>query len=284
MLVLIGFGLAIQLFYHFDFTHLRFPGVLQRIGVVYFVVTILFLKLDQRILDYLFGVLLIGYYLIMTQVPVPDGHLPNLEPSTNLAAFVDRLVFSTRHIYKQTRYWDPVGLLTTLPAICTSLLGVRIAVWMKSAKLSSHGKILRLSAAGVVCLVLGIIADKFFPINKQLWTSSYVLFTGGICILALTACYWLIDVRGYRKLFWPFLIFGTNALTAYIVSEVLPGVLDLFKITIRGQQVSVMKLTYYFFSRFMTPNNASLLSAVFFVFFVWLLLSPLFKRNIILKI
>ncbi|MDB5021661.1 MAG: hypothetical protein JWQ28_2788, partial [Pedobacter sp.] len=125
MLILIALGLSIFLFSRFDFTHLRFPGVLQRIGIVYFISTIIYLKTAQRTRDWLFGMLLVIYYLLLTYVPIPDGHAPNLTPHHNVAAWLDRAIFTTNHMYRHTVYWDPVGLLSTLPAIATALFGDR---------------------------------------------------------------------------------------------------------------------------------------------------------------
>src|ERR1700712_95239 len=128
MLLIIGIGLGIQLFYHFDFATLRYPGVLQRIGVVYFISTILYLKLGNRALTYVFAFCLLSYYFLMLFVPAGGGRPTNLEPDTNLAAYIDRAVFTLNHMKKDTRLWDPLGLLSTLPAIGSTLFGVGIGL------------------------------------------------------------------------------------------------------------------------------------------------------------
>ena len=286
MLLLIVIGLSIQLIYRWDFQHLRFPGVLQRIAVVYFISTLLYLKFSSRALNYIFAFALIGYYIIMTFVPVPDGHLPNLEPATNMAAYIDRWVFSVDHLYKPSGgIWDPVGLLSTLPAIGTTLFGVKVGVWLKRTDLDPRDKTIGLFIAGILAIVAGLIMDLFFPINKSLWTSSYVLYSAGICTVGFTLTYWFVDLKNRGKGLWPFLVFGTNAISAYILSEVSPGLIDLLTLNIHGQRVSGMKLLYsQLFLPFFSPQNASLLSAVCFVLFIWLLMLPLYRKHIIIKL
>jgi predicted acyltransferase len=285
MVTLIAIGLAISFFYRPDFSHLRFPGVLQRIGLVYFLTTVLFLKVNLRALDWILGLILIGYYVIMTCIPIPGGYAPNINPETNIAAFIDRAVFSIDHLWRFTKTWDPVGLLSTLPAIATTLFGVRVGVWLKRPDKNSFTKCKWLLIAGVITIVLGLLTDMIFPINKALWTSSYVLYTGGICTIGLALTYWLVDIKGYSKICWPFLVFGTNAISAYVLSEVLPGVFDLFKFNIKGSPVTGMKVVYrLLISPGLSAEAASLLSAVVFVFLIWIIMYPLYKRKIIIKI
>ena len=285
MVLLIVIGLSIQLFYRFDFQHLRFPGVLQRIGVVYFIATVLYLKLSNRTLNYIIAFTLIFYYVIMTFVPVPGGHPPNLNPATNLAAYIDRLVFSVDHLNRFTKMWDPVGLLSTIPAVATGLFGIKAGIWLRRTDIDNQSKTIWLLIAGISAIVAGLITDIFFPINKALWTSSYVLYSAGICTAGLTITYWLVDIKQYGKGLWPFLVFGTNAISAYVLSEIVPGLIDLIKISINNRSVTGMKLLYsQLFLPHLSPENASLLSAVCFVLFIWLLMYPLYKKRILIKL
>lgn len=285
MLTLIAIGLAISFFYRPDFSHLRFPGVLQRIGIVYFLTTLLFLKLNSRVLDWVFVSILVSYYLIMTYVPVPDGHQANLSPETNIAAFIDRAVFSTDHLWKFTKNWDPLGLLSTLPAIATTLLGVKAGALLKRTDKDSQTKFKSLLIGGAIAIILGLLADLVFPINKSLWTSSYVLYSGGICTVCLALTFWLVDVKGHHQLFWPFLVFGTNAISAYVLSEVLPGIIDFAKFNIKGGTVTGTKVVYkLLLSSTFSPELTSLVSAVVFVFLIWMMMYPLYKNKIIIKI
>lgn len=284
MILLIAIGLSFQLFSHFDFHNLRYPGVLQRIGVVYFISTVLFLKFSTRALDYTIAIALIGYFLIMTLVPVPDGHSANLDPSTNIAAYIDRLVFSVKHLYKPAKTWDPVGLLSTIPAIATTLFGVKVGLWLRRADVDPVNKANGLFVSGIILVLSGLAADLFFPINKALWSSSYVLYAAGICTLGLTLTYWFVDIKNRGKNLWPFLVFGTNAITAYILAEIMPSLIDLIRIHTEYGTISGRKILYNEFLLCLSPNDSSALSAVCFVLFIWLILYPLYRRRIMIKL
>jgi predicted acyltransferase len=285
MLTLIALGLSIFLFNRFDFAHLRFPGVLQRIGVVYFICTIIYLKTSQKTRDWLFVLILVTYYLLLTYVPIPDGHQPNLTPEYNLAAWIDRAVFSTNHMYRHTKLWDPVGLLTTWPAIATTLFGIRIAELLKQKDVSTTKTCGKLILIGISATALGLIVDLIFPINKQLWTSSYVLYAGGLCTLGLTIAYWLIDVKGYKKHVWLGVVFGTNAISAYVLSEIMPGIINYIKLPYHGVKTNGMRFFYEaVFLPFFSPVNASLLFACAYVLFIWLIMYVLYKKNIVIKV
>jgi predicted acyltransferase len=281
MLLLIGFGLAIQLCYHFDFTHLRFPGVLQRIGLVYFIAVFLFLKLNDRMLSYLFVLLLISYYLLLLYVPTPEG-TGNLDPGSNLAAYIDTLVFSPQHLYRFAKT-DPCGLLGTLPSTASTLSGILVGRRIKRPD-QTKDKLKWLLAAGTISIAAGLLWAIVFPLNKALWTSSYVLYTSGICTLCLTIFYYIIDIKGHKSYTWIFIVFGSNALAAYILSEVLPALIDLFKYHSVTQTVQGMKLFYILYSNLFIPKIASLLSALTFTILIWLIMLVFYKRKIIIKI
>lgn len=285
MLILVGLGLSIFLFYKFDFAHLRFPGVLQRIGVVYFITTVIYLKTTAKTRYWLFGIILLSYYIIMNFIPVPDGHPANLTPQYNLAAWVDRAVFSLNHMYKYAKGWDPVGLLSTWPAIATALFGIAAGEILKNKTLAPKSKCSRLIVIGIIATISGLLANLVFPINKQLWSSSYVLYTGGLATLGLTVAYWLIDIRGYKKAAWFFVVFGTNAISAYVLSEIMPGLINFIKVNQNGNKMRGMSIIYetVFLPNF-SPANASLLFSVCFVLLIWLAMYILYKKNIIIKV
>jgi predicted acyltransferase len=221
-IILILISLGIQLILHPGFDHLRFPGVLQRIGVVFFICAFLYIKTSQRVRDVLFVLILIGYYVVMTFMPVPDTGVASLLPETNMGAWVDRMVFSTNHLWVESRTWDPEGLLGTLPAIATGLFGIRVGSWLKRKDPDDGIRVSWMFTYGVLAVVLGLIWGLFFPINKALWTSSFVLYTGGWATIALAFSYWLIDVQGYRAFTGIFIPFGANAITAYVLSDFVP--------------------------------------------------------------
>src|ERR1700691_2865152 len=204
----------------------RIPGVLQRIGICYFAASILYLYVRPRTRAWIAAALLIGYWILMRFVPVPrlgvpGRDMPFLHPDANLGAYLDRrfllhLWGSSSRLYEITR--DPEGLLSTLPAIATALLGVFTGEWLRSNR-SPKNKALGMLAFGVIGLILGETWGIWFPINKNLWTSSFVLFTAGFGLICLALCYWATDIKRWRGAWTkPFLIFGRNAITAYTIA------------------------------------------------------------------
>jgi predicted acyltransferase len=266
-----------HLIFHPSFANIRIPGVLPRIAVVYFVCTFLYVKTSQKTRDWLFAILLIGYYLVMNFVPVPGVGTPNLHPETNIGAWVDRLVFTPDHLWADSKTWDPEGLLGTFPAIATGLFGIRMASWLKRKDREDSVKVSWLFIYGILALVAGMVWNLFFPINKALWTSSFVLYTGGMATLGLTFTYWLVDVQGYKKYIYFFLPFGANAITAYVLSNYVPFFLGMIKI---NRQNTYQLLFQPFFS----PVNASLASAVFLVLLLWVIMQILYVRKIFIKV
>ncbi|MDB5110768.1 MAG: N-acetylglucosamine transporter, partial [Mucilaginibacter sp.] len=227
--------------------------------------------------DWLFAILLIGYYLLMVFVPVPDTGHASLEPATNMGAWLDRLVFSTNHLWSESHTWDPEGLLGTLPAIVTGLFGIRVGSWLKRKDRDDSVKVSWMLTYGVIAIVVGLIWDMFFPINKALWTSSFVLYTGGWATSALAICYWLIDVQGYKRFTKPFVAFGANAITAYILSSYIPHYLN--KIKPGGSSIYQLLFAPHF-----SPFNASVASAVLLVLIIWVIMWILYSRKIIIKV
>ncbi len=275
-LLLIAISLIKQITFH-GFEHLRFPGVLQRIGVVYFICTVIYIKTSQKTRDWLFAILLIGYYIVMVYLPVPDTGHASLDPATNMGAWLDRLVFSTNHLWAESHTWDPEGLLGTLPAIATGLFGIRVGSWLKRKDKEDKVKVIRMVAFGVVSVIVGLLWGMVFPINKALWSSSFVLYTGGWATIGLAACYWVIDVKGYKRFVIPFVAFGVNAITAYVLSDFIPHYLN--KVRIGGSPIYQLVFAPYF-----SPFNASLASAITLVLLIWLLMWILYLRKIIIKV
>ncbi|WP_133127237.1 acyltransferase family protein [Legionella nagasakiensis] len=207
-------GLALNLFPHFDFTTLRFFGVLQRIAICYFFASLIFLTTRPQTQAFILFAILIIYWFLLTKIPVPFYGANHLTPSENLAAFLDRLLFSSLHLYGKV--YDPEGLLSTLPAIATALLGNLTGFWLLSIR-SKKQKLTGLCCAGTLLAIFGWLWGMEFPLNKALWTSSYVLWTGGLALFVLAICYWLIEVKNWEHWIEPFKIFGTNAMLAYVL-------------------------------------------------------------------
>jgi predicted acyltransferase len=277
MILLIVISLTIQFILHPNFATLRYPGVLQRIAVVFFICAVLYLKTSQKTRDWLFVILLIGYYVVMTFVPVPDTGVASWAPTTNMGAWLDRLVFTPTHLWRESHIWDPEGLLGTFPAICTGLFGIRVGSWLKRTDREDSVKVSWMLTYGVVAVVAGLFWGLFFPINKALWSSSFVLYAGGWATIGLGISYWLIDIQGNKRFAMPFVAFGSNAITAYILSDFVPHYMN--KIRIGG-----LSIYNTVFSPYFSPFNASLASAITLVLLLWVLMWILYLRKITIKV
>ena len=284
--IIFGLGLALQGFPHYDLHHVRIFGVLQRIALSYLVAAAIVLSTGIRGQAAALIGLLLGYWILMTSVPVPGVGRGVLEPDMNLSNWLDLHVIGTNHLPHDTRTWDPEGILSTAGAIATVLCGVLVGHWLRSNRRVST-KAVGLVGAGGVALVIGLIWSRTFPINKSLWTGSYVIFSAGIACLVLALIYWLVDMNGHRGWARPFLVFGTNSITAYWLSSLLAILLDWIVIAgPAGGEALVLKAYLYetFLASWLWPANASLAYAVMYVL-LWLgLLSILYRRRIVIKI
>lgn len=284
-LILFGLGITFALFPFFDFSSVRIPGVLQRIATVYFVCAILFIKADKKALFITFIGILVAYFLVMTFVPVPGVGAANLEKESNLAAWFDRLIFTEAHTWILSKTWDPEGFLSTFPAICSGLFGVFMGMILKSKDRGEENKVAWLFSYGIIAFILGLIWNMFFPINKSLWTSSFVLYTGGLASMGLALCYWLIDVQGYKKFTKPWVIYGVNAITVFFVSSIIARSLNLIMVNLSGKSVTLKGWFYeQFFTPYFSPYNASLAGAISFVLIWYVILWMMYRKNIIIKV
>lgn len=261
--ILIGLGLLLGAFpyYNLDISHLRFPGVLQRIGLAFTLAAAAVLFLRPRGQAVVTAALLLGYWAAMMLVPVPGGRAGDLSKDGSLAAYVDRTVLGTNHLWASARTWDPEGLLSTLPAVATVLLGVFAGRWMRSDR-SPADRLVGLFLAGNAALVIGLIWDAAFPINKNLWTSSYAVFTAGMALHTLAVCYWVVDVRGGRRWAMPFAWFGMNAIFAFFLSGVMARLLHLVRIDGRTLKEVIFAGA---FDSWLPAHDASLAFALCFV-------------------
>ncbi|TDG37382.1 DUF5009 domain-containing protein [Pedobacter changchengzhani] len=268
------------------FQTVRIMGVLQRIGIVFIISSLLFIKLSTKNILRVFVGILILYWLLMCFVPVPGVGFANMEKETNLAAWIDRGVLTTAHTWALSITWDPEGVLSTLPAIATCLFGVLVGVYIRRKEIDTPTKITWLFAIGTLCAIAGLIWDLQFPINKALWTSSYVLYTGGLATIAFALCYWLIDVQGYKKFTTPFVIYGVNAITVFFLSSFIPRLLNLIKVTNNKGVRDGLLVHFYqrFYVPYFSPINASVVWAVSYVLAFYVLLWFMYKKNIIIKV
>ena len=291
-LILFGLGLFLSLFPRMftdpleAFKTVRIPGVLQRIAVVFFVSAVIFIKTTEKTqLRTLIG-LLVGYWFLMTFIPVPGVGYANLEKETNLGAWLDRTLLTEAHLWRSARTWDPEGILSTLPAIGTGLFGVLIGSWLRRKDKPDAVKISWMFSIGLLAVISGLIWDLFFPINKALWTSSFVLYTGGLATLGLALSYWLIDVQGYKKGTKPFVVYGVNAITVFFLSGLIPRILTMIKVKMPdGSETGAKEWMYQtFFTPYFSPITASLAGAITFIL-IWLaILWWMHSKKIIIKV
>jgi len=267
---------------------IRIEGVLQRIALCYLFSSVLILRLDWRGQVLAILACLVGYWVLMRFVPVPGFGVPThaiplLDPNRNLAAWLDRKLFMG-HLYEGTR--DPEAVLSTIPAIATTLIGVLTGEWLRSAA-SARRKVAWMLALGVVGVVAGKVFNAWFPINKKLWTSSYVLFTGGLAVVCLAFCYWLLDIKqGRGRWTMPALVLGTNAIAAYAFSELLAKALDAGRVHLcTGQVLSWHEFLYQrLFAPLASTPKASLLYSLVFVLVCWTVSWVLYRKRIFIKI
>ncbi|MDX2032551.1 MAG: DUF5009 domain-containing protein [Blastocatellia bacterium] len=277
LIVLHGFPYTLE-----KFSHIRIPGVLQRIAVCYFFASIIFLKLRWRGQAIVAWALLLGYWLAMKTIAAPGFAPGDLSMEGSLASWVDRTLLPG-HIYKPQ--YDPEGILSTIPAISTCLSGVLAGQWMMT-KREPLDKAAGLFGAGVLCVIVGWCWNLAFPINKALWTSSYVVFTSGMALVLLGLCYWSIDIKGVTRWTKPFVIFGVNALALYIGSSwMLRMLLYIQRPKMDGTPGDLRSWAYeHLFATWLSPYNASLGYALAYVL-LWLgLMTILYRRKIFIKV
>jgi predicted acyltransferase len=248
--------------------HIRFLGVLQRIGIVYIVAALISLRASRRTILVLAAAILLGYWALLTRAPLEP-------PAATLAARVDRAVLGMKHIWSISETWDPEGPLSTIPAVATALLGIAAAPWVRARNVRM------LTIAGFAALAVGWGWGRVFPINKNLWTSSYVVFTAGFACVLLALSIWIIDIRGAKKWATPFVVFGVNPLVAFVGSGLMARLLSLIKIG----GVSLQVLSYRTFLKpYFADEFGSFLWALSFVL-VWLaILWVMYRRGIVLKV
>lgn len=276
-------GLMLALVPKFNFETVRIPGVLQRISIVFLACSLIYFKTNWLAQLRIVIILLVGYFVLMTMIPVPGVGDANLEPETNLGAWMDRLLLKG-HLWAQSKTWDPEGLLSTLPAIATGLIGVLSGQLFSKIEQSAE-RVIWLFFIGSFLIVGGLAWGMVFPINKALWTSSYVLYSGGIAMQFLAACYWLIDVQGIKKWSTPFIYYGMNAIFVFVVSGLLAKLLFLTKIGDGENEISLWSYIYQnVYASWLSPMNASLAFAMTLILFFLLILWQMYKRKIFVKV
>jgi predicted acyltransferase len=224
--VLILLGLIYNNLLSFEWSEMRWPGVLQRIGVCYFLAAIIVVHTKWRTQAIIVGAVLILYWLAAALIPVPGFGAGDMTMEGCLSSYIDQQLIPGELYYT---YGDNEGFISTFPAICTVLLGALAGHWLRSARSGSR-KAASLAIAGGVCVAVGYVWSFAFPIIKIIWTSSYTLFSGGLCLMLLALFYWIIDVKGYRKWTLFFIVIGVNPITIYFLQRFVnfDGIAEFF--------------------------------------------------------
>ncbi len=308
--VVTGFWLAGSVIVPYNVGTMRIPGVLQRIAVCYLIVSILFLHTNWKHQAIIGGGLLLLYWLLMTAIPVPGCDVTTIDDKAcNLAAYLDRLILTEAHIWRSAKVFDPEGILSTIPALVTTISGVLTGTWLLKAEphaltggtnlatnvplANASGSAFALNKAagmfffGTVLLAAGWSWSLVFPLNKSLWTSSYVLYTSGLALLTLAFCYYFIDIKGYKRWAKPFVIFGVNALALFIFSGIMARLLGMIRFAGPevGNEITLQQLIFdNIFLSILSPINASLAYAISFILLWLFLMWLLYRRRIYIKV
>jgi len=291
--ILFLLGIVVNSFPFFELVHMRFYGVLQRIAVCYLVVGLFYLW-DRRVGTKVaaLAVALVGYWVLLRWVPVPGAGMPGrdfpfMDQTENMVSWLDRLLLKG-HLYLP---WtthdvrDPEGLLSDLPAIGTALIGLLTGLWLRGQS-AVKTKAAGLAAAAVGCLGCGYLWSLWFPLNKNMWTSSYVLVAAGYSLSLLTVVFWLVEVKGWRKGWtWPWLVLGSNAIVAYMISELLPGVIGSIAIPVDGKHESLQVfLAAPIYALIANPGWAAFAYAVTYTAVCFVPVWMLYRKRIFVKV
>jgi predicted acyltransferase len=298
--ILILLGIFVNSFPFFELPHMRFYGVLQRIGICYLVVGLFYLW-DQRVWTKVAGVVvaLVGYWILVRWVPVPGAGMPGrdipfMDKSMNLVSWLDRLLMP-HHLYLE---WsgpdphnlrDPEGLLSDLPAFGTALIGMLAGIWLRGQR-AVRSTALGLAAGAVTCLALGYLWSLEFPLNKNMWTSSFVLVAAGYSLTVLTLSYWAMDVLGWGKgqskgLAYPWLVLGSNSIAVYMFSEVIPGAVEHIHFMSDGKQTNPLAwFADHVLAHIPDPGWAAFGYSVFTLAYCFIPVWIMYKKKIFLKV
>jgi predicted acyltransferase len=282
--ILFGLGLLLNGFPFYDLSDLRIPGVLQRIAVCYLAAALITLKTRISSQVWIMAGILIAYWLMLRFIPVPGVGAGSLEQGSNLASYVDGLLLRG-HLWYNVQAYDPEGILSTIPAIGTTLFGVLTGHWLRSSR-SIADKAVGMFVTGLVLLVSGQILNIYIPINKGIWTSSYAVFMAGMAMVCLAVSCWLIDVKGHTKAATPFVIFGMNAITAYVFSELLSKAIRAVEVTLAdGRKISLKRYIFNgVYAPWGTGKFASMIFAWNVVFITFLLVWWMWRKQWFLKV
>ncbi len=275
--------------------HWRIMGVLQRIGLAYIVAALLTQNRTVKRQIVTVAALLFGYWIVMTVIPVPDsgvmGYRTLNDAPRTMAAWWDRFLLDWsrfglgNHTWVNSLTWDPEGILSTVPAIATAVLGNLAGQWI-AAKRPLVDRLNGLFGAGALGMMVGLVWNWVFPINKSIWTSSYVVFTAGMACVSLATIMWLVDVNGLKRWTKPFVIYGMNPMVAFVGSAVIERLIySVIYVSFQGKSVPLESAMYQVgFASWLSPVNASLAFAIAFVLMFYGILYVLYRKQIFFKV
>ncbi|WP_061249912.1 acyltransferase family protein [Leptospira alstonii] len=289
---LILIGLFLNFFGEWSFAELRIPGVLQRIGFVYWVVASLYLVFPgKKVWIFLIPILLVHTWILVSFSP-PGQSIVSLGPGKDIGAWIDRTIFGEKHLWKFSKTWDPEGSFSGVSSIVTSLFGVFCgSILFLKEENGGKKRIPILFGFGILLALVGLLWNRTLPINKSLWTGSYAVYTAGLAFFCIGFFEFLnlqLHARNgsiLETLFQPFLVFGKNAILVFVGSGIVARILNLW--TIPGENGKSIGVKVYLFSKIVLiadPYLASLLYAIFHLSAWWGILSFLDKRKIYIKV
>lgn len=286
-------GFLLAYYVRFDLSRVRIPGVLARLALCSLFASLIYRQIlkvaEEARLQAVLGItaiILLGYWALMMFVPAPGGVAGDLTPSGNLGAWLDRTIIGTAHLWSTSKTWDPEGLLSTLPAIGTALTGIAAGLVLNGQRSQVEKTVIFLTA-GAASMAVGMAWDQRFPINKQLWTSSYVLLSSGLAAMTLAICYWFIDVHQRRRFLHPLVVMGMNPLALFVLSGWMVKTLLWIKLTnAEGKPVALYNWIYtraFLPMGLGGPKNTSLAFALASLVVLYLPLEWMYRRKVFLR-
>jgi len=285
-LFLNGFPFGLLFGHQFSWVTIRIPGVLQRIAICYLVASLIVLYSNITWQVRWTAILLVVYWLLVKLVPVPGYGAGVLDPVGSLAWYLDSTILRGHTwLGAPAPGFDPEGILSTLPAIATTMLGVLTGHFLRSER-TAEEKTAWMFIYGNVFLCIGLLMDNWLPINKNLWTTSYSVFMAGMALNVFAFCYWLIDVKGYRRWAKPFQIYGLNAITMFALAGLIGRLTAIIKVTGPGGTPVTLQSCYYnlLFAPVGDPMVASFLHSVAFMLALYLIAYAMYRFDVIIKV
>lgn len=296
-------GLLVNGFPDYNLHTIRIPGVLQRIAVCYLVGSLIYLWVsrgkskedggDLRRRGLVLAAVTVGllalYWIVLKTVPVPGFGVGHLDSNGNLGAYIDRAVFGVRHLWPYGTTpgvgvtFDPEGLLSTVPALATLLMGVVAGEWIRSDRPAMR-KAMMMAVAGLLLFACGLALSPVMPVIKKIWTPTFALVSGGFAIVVFAVIYFAVDIKRWRRWTGPALVFGTNAMLAFALSNVITTLTDRIHVVGAGGRSTLHAWGYrQLFATWLAPIHASLAYAFFIVLVNFLVLYPLYRRRVFLR-